>query len=55
MGANAFLYNESSETVKKILHSNTVDEASKYIENREFFTIFQKKFQKNLMSIFIII
>lgn len=46
MGANAFLYNESSETVKKILHSNTVDEASKYIENREFFNYISEKVSK---------
>ncbi len=43
MGANAFLFNESNETIKKILNSNTVDEASKYIENKEFFNYLSEK------------
>lgn len=43
MGANAFLFNESNETIRKILDSNTVDEASKYIENKEFFNYLSEK------------
>lgn len=43
MGANAFLFNENNETIRKILNSNTVDEASKYIENKEFFNYLSEK------------
>ena len=46
MGANAFLFNESPETIRKILNSNTVDEAAKYIENREFFNYISDKVSK---------
>lgn len=37
MGANAFLNGESNENVKRVLSSNTVEEACDYIENDEFF------------------
>jgi len=37
MGANAFLNGESNENVKRVLSSNTVEEACDYIENDDFF------------------
>lgn len=43
MGANAFLFGEKNENVRKILCSSTVEEACEYIENREFFNMLADK------------
>lgn len=48
MAANAFLCNEKSETIHKILESNTVEEACDYIENKEFFTLIADKVKKRV-------
>src|SRR3712207_7277098 len=37
MGANAFLYGLSKEKIRKILLSNTVEEACNYVEDKNFF------------------
>ncbi|MGL4687647.1 MAG: cobalt-precorrin-5B (C(1))-methyltransferase CbiD, partial [Fusobacteriaceae bacterium] len=43
LSANAVLVGEPLENIKKIMDSNTVDEASEYIEKRELFNLISNK------------
>lgn len=47
-GANAFLFGEKNEVIKKILSSNTVEEAVEYIENKEFFNFLAEKIRMKM-------
>ncbi len=43
LSANAVLLDEPLENIKKIMNSNTVDEASEYVEKRELFNLISNK------------
>lgn len=48
MAANAFICGEKSETIHKILNSNTVEEACEFIENKDFFKTIANKVKKRV-------
>lgn len=50
MGANAFLYGLSKEKIRKILLSNTVEEACNYVEDKKFFDYLANRIRDKMIE-----
>ena len=50
MGANAFLYGLSEEKIRKILLSNTVEEACNYVEDKKFFDYLANRIRDKMIE-----
>lgn len=50
LAANAFLFGESTEVMRKILEANTVEEACNYIEDRKFFDFLSNKIRSKMIE-----
>jgi len=50
MGANAFLYGLKEESIRKILLSNTVEEACNYVEDKKFFDYLSNRIRYKMIE-----
>lgn len=48
MASNAFLLNEPTETIQKILNSNTIEEACEYITDKKFYNFISNKIAQKI-------